>query len=190
MEKTAMSNTASKLVTNARLRQLLDCYGSESSSWPEDERQAALSLLKGSPELKQYRDDVRELDRLLTQLKSQENQTVDQKAVHSLQQRIIQELPAQASNPGNESVQDTNRSSFWMGSIAASLFIVGLSAGVIHQLTNSGQNNANSQTGNYQTSNEFDQWAWEDVTGETLVIDTDNDPTTLLALVELELPVE
>ena len=77
-----------------------------------------------------------------------------------------------------------------MGSIAASLFIIGLSAGVIHQLTNQEQNLENTQNNSAQNGSEFDQWAWEDVTGESLTIDTDNDPTTLLALVELELPVE
>lgn len=185
-----MNSITTKLVTSTRLRQLIDCYGSESSSWPEDERQAALSLLKGSPELNQYRNDTRKLDKLLAQLQSTEIQTIDQTAMQSLQQHIMQKLPEQESNASNTSVRNKNRSRFWMGSIAASLFIVGLSAGVIHQLINPGQNIIGSQASISQANNEFEQWAWEDVTGESLTIDTDNDPTTLLALVELELPVE
>ena len=88
-----------------------------------------------------------------------------------------------------------------MGSIAASLFIVSLSAGVIHQLFNPALDSANQQTSNMtrvdngdylnnDLNNEFAQWAWEDITGESLTLDTDNDPTTLLALVELELAAE
>ena len=87
----------------------------------------------------------------------------------------------------------SNRSKVWMGSLAASLFVVSLSAGVIQQLFNSDHDAAIQQTSNMASNeyiNEFAQWAWEDITSETLTMDTDNEPTTLLALVELELPVE
>jgi hypothetical protein len=212
MEKLIMSNVTTKLVTPTRLRQLLDCYGSSSSSWPEDERQAALSMLKGSPELNTYRDQNQSLDKLLEKIQAQESNTIDQHAVQTLQQRIMSQLPDQespASNdstPYNESANESNvshfsharrshRSKVWMGSIAASVFIVTLSAGVIHQLFSPGHEpaNANQQASSLASNdinNDFAQWAWEDITGESLAMDTDNEPTTLLALVELELLAE
>lgn len=197
-----MSKITTKLVTNNRLRQLIDCYGSESTCWPENERQAALSLLKGSPELRHYRDDARRLDTILEQLKVQENNTINTDATQSLQQRIMHGLPEQQSTsskdyvdeqPATENtvtVQHTGSSRFWIGSIAASLFIISLSAGIIHQLMSPGQKIVNPPNNTLQVDNEFAQWAWEDITGESLVEETDNDPGTLLAMVELELPVE
>ena len=196
-----MSNITTKLVTDTRLKQLLDCYGSESSSWPEDERQAAISLLKGSPELKHYREELRELDKHLSQFQVEENLAVDQPAIQSLEKRILSQLPEQTStrdssdiiqNSSNNvaPVKHIHRSRFWIGSIAASLFIVGLSAGVIHQLLSPGQNSINPQISKAQNDTEFARWAWEEVTGEPLMIDSESDPATLLALVELELPLE
>jgi hypothetical protein len=233
MENLIMSNLTTKLVTPTRLRQLVDCYGSSSFSWPEDERQSALSLLKGSPELNTYRDQTRSLDKLLEKIQAQENHTMDQHAVQSLQQRIMSQLPEQESPASNDNTLynlstnniSTNNistntsdpshsghahrshgSSVWIGSIAASLFIISLSAGVIHQLFSPGQEPASQHFANQQASNlasndigngltddlnnDFTQWAWEDITGESLVADTDSEPTTLLAMVELELPAE
>lgn len=201
-----MSKVTTKLITATRLRQLLDCYGADSTSWPEDERQAALSLLRGYPELTNYREQIHALDRLLKQLKAQEDNVLDQQAVQTLQQRIMHNLPEQTlpasnnhthdhttDNQVNSSRQSSHRSRMWMGSIAASLFIVSLSVGVIYQHVAPEQETGNMQT-NHIAGNDlgdvFTQWAWEDITGETLATATDSEPATLLALVELELPVE
>lgn len=198
-----MSNVTTKLVTDIRLKQLLDCYGSEPSSWPEGERQAALSLLKGSSEHGHYREEIRELDKLLSRLQAREDIELNQTAIQSLEQRILGELPEQEvsasinsriTKPGaNDSIapaQNRYRSRFWMGSIAASLFVVALSTGVVHLLFSPTQNAVNLQNSNLQPGNEFTQWAWEEVTGESPVIDSESDPATLLALVDMELPVE
>jgi len=194
-----MSKNTTRLVTDNRLLQLLDCYGSESESWPENERQAALSLLNGSQELRHYQAEVRELDTLLNQLKAQDNQSINQLDTQQLQQRIMQHLhefePVSGSNI--EELQITkhhsaiwrhkHRSRFWIGSIAASLFVVSLSVGVISQLINSTEH---QQVNQLQSSNEFIQWAWEDVTGESLAEETENEPAILMALVDLDIPAE
>ena len=197
-----MSNVTTKLVTPTRLQQLLDCYGSSPSSWPEDERQAALSLLKGSPELITVRDQTQSLDNQLAQIHELEHNTVDQTAVQSLQQRIMNQLPEQelpgrnnsAScnkniTKGEGSTHHPQRSKVWIGSIAASLFIVSLSAGVIHQLFSPAHDPVSQQSSNI-ANNDFAQWAWEDITGESLAVETDNEPTTLLALVDMEFLAE
>jgi hypothetical protein len=201
MEKVSMTNVTSKLVTPARLRQLLDCYGSSSASWPEDERQAALSLLKGSPELRVYREQNQPLDKLLKEIQVQETNTSDQAVLQSLQQRIISQLPEQkldiessvntkeSRDPQCARTQQTHRSRIWMGGIAAGLFIVSLSVGIIQKTFNPEHNPVPQQTAD-MSGNDFVQWAWEDITDESLTLDADNEPTTLLALVELELPTE
>ncbi|WP_455198311.1 hypothetical protein [Kaarinaea lacus] len=205
-----MNNTTTKLVTETRLRKLLDCYGSDPSGWPEDERQAALSLLKGMPELKDYRDEIRTLDKLLEKQQTRDSIAITSEDIQSLQDRIMDRLPeqqsSQQSNEQHESddrvihisqadpVKESHASRNWLGSIAAGLFIVSLSVGVLYQLFGTDVHTTDGRvavtdSGNTM-SNEFIQWAWEDVTGESLVADNDSDPATLLALVELEFPVE
>jgi hypothetical protein len=243
MEKTFMSNVrknmTTKLVTPTRFRQILDCYGSSPSSWPEDERQAALNLLKNSAELRALQDEAllldKPLDKLLEETQSLEKDAIDKDAIQGLQQQIMNQLfeqeppasprpanPRPANlrpnniRPANQSKTEANeardgsthslhRNRFWWGSIAASVFIIGLSLGVIHRLNSPDHAPIADQIPVAQKSedmgsddigsdnmgkNEFTQWAWEDITGESLTGDSDNDPTTLLALVELELPAE
>ena len=128
-----MSNPTTKLVTQTRIRQLIECYGSSSASWPEEERQAALNLLQGLPELKSLRDQTRSLDNLLANYQALENHAIDERAMQSLQQRIMDQLPGQdlpvsnnASNnsrtnssnykPNDNSTHRPHRFSFWTGS--------------------------------------------------------------------------
>ncbi|SME91818.1 hypothetical protein SAMN06265365_101445 [Tistlia consotensis] len=54
-------------MTEARLRELLDCYGAEERRWPEAERAAARSLLTQHPDLDAERSRAAALDRLLAQ---------------------------------------------------------------------------------------------------------------------------
>lgn len=203
-----------KLVTPTRLRQILECYGGSPTSWPAAERQAALNLLQGSAELRALQDEALFLDKslntLLEETQELEHGTLDQHAVQRLQQRIMSQLPKQESPASdssiyissihnsslhNSSTHSGHQHNFWWGSIAASVFVVSLSLGVIYELNGPGHAPITGQTNIAQTSesmdnDEFTQWAWEDITGESPADDSNNDPTTLLALVELELPVE
>jgi hypothetical protein len=208
-----MNNTTSKLVTPTRFRQILDCYGSTPSAWPQDERQAALSLLKASPELQTLHDQAQTLDKLLIQQQKQESYTIDDSAMQALQQRIMRELPEQEVTDNRidinrqsgrrdhskpSSTHRSHRSHLWMGSLAASLFIVSLSVGVIHQLLGPGhtivpptdRQHVTNQQNNVTAYSDFDKWAWEDITGESLPNNTDNGPANMLALVDMELPPE
>jgi hypothetical protein len=201
-----MTNPTTKLVTQTRLRNLLECYGSSPSSWPEEERQAALNLLKGLPELKTLRDQIRSLDDILAQYHEQGINAIDPLTTQSLQQRIMSQLPEQElpdsgdndhTNKSEGSTRHPYRSRIWVGSIAASLFIVSLSVGVIDQLVSKGGSPTNQQSSNVVSNglnnglnNEFAQWAWEDITGESLTLEVEREPTTLLALVEMEFPAE
>ena len=208
-----MNNTTCKLVTPTRFRQLLDCYGSTPSAWPQDERQAALSLLKASPELQILRDQAQTLDKLLIQHQAQEAKAMDVQAVQVLQQRIMRELPVQeiAENRDDINKQSgsrehsnpslarrSHRSRIWMGSLAASLFIVSLSFGVIHQLFGPGhtpvppvdRQHVVNQQNNVTASSDFDEWAWEDVTGESLSNNSANVAANMLALVDMEISSE
>lgn len=189
-----MSNPTIKRVTPARLKELLECYGSSASSWPTEERQAAMNLLKGSPELTALRDQIQPLDNALMEYHDAENNLTDSQAVQSLQQRIMSQLPDQEWPESNTVHTDRptsqpHRFRFWTGSIAASIFIASLSFGIIHQLVNS-ENKSLTPPATELSDTEFAQWAWEDITGESLEAESENDPTTLYALVALELPAE
>lgn len=208
-----MSNTTSKLVTPARLQQLLDCYGSSPTSWPEEERQDALTLLKNTPELHTLHGQTQQLDNFFTQHKEYEASMVDKNAMQLLQQRIMRDLPEQILDDKQDGIHKhdgrqghsnrnkeyrSHRNRLWMSSLAASLFIVSLSLGVIHQIYGPGhtqlppvasQHPANQQD-NIMVSNDFDAWAWEDITGESVSDNNDNGAATMLALVDMELAAE
>ncbi|MEX0759351.1 MAG: hypothetical protein WD100_07215 [Tistlia sp.] len=52
-------------MTEARLREILDCYGAAAERWPEGERAAALALLAERPDLEAERAAAGALDALL-----------------------------------------------------------------------------------------------------------------------------
>ena len=189
-----MSKPTTRLVTQNRLKELLECYGSSSSFWPAEERQAALNLLNGSPELITQQSQIQSLDKLLMEYRNLESNSIDQRAVQSLQQRIMSQLPEQELPESNTDDIDRPtlypyRFRFLAGSIAASILVASLSLGVIHQLYPP-ENNPTIQPSAEIASNAFSQWAWEDITGESIEPESENDPTTLYALVALEFPAE
>jgi hypothetical protein len=189
-----MSKPINKLVTQTRIKELLECYGSSASAWPAEERQAAMNLLKGSPELNVLRDQIQPLDSALMEYHDAEKNHTDSQAVQSLQQRIMSQLPDQELPESNTAHNDRSASHphrfrFWTGSIAASIFIASLSFGIVHQLYQP-ENNSPTPPSTDIASNAFAQWAWEDITDEAFETEPENDPTTLFALVALELPAE
>ena len=186
-----MSNPTTKPVTQTRIKELLECYGSSASSWPAEERQAALNLLKGSPELTRLREQTQSLDQAFMEHRVREISHTDQQAVQSLQQRILHQLPDQELPESHEDrpAPHPHRFGLWTRSIAASIFIASLTFGVINQLYNP-ENSSRAQPATDMASNEFDQWAWEDITGESTESESEADPTNLYALVALELPAE
>jgi hypothetical protein len=196
MEKTIMSNSTNKPVTQTRIKELLECYGSASAAWPEAERRAALNLLAGYPELRTLRDKIQTLDDVLAEYRALEDNTADEHSVQALQQRIMAQLPDQEAPDDHFShatrpVVHSHRLGLWTGSIAASALIAILSLNVIQQ-THSPTPASDVPQAAEIASNEFSQWAWEDITGESLVPDaeTENDPRTLVALLALEFPAE
>lgn len=201
-----MSRPVTTLVTQTRIKQLLECYGSSVSSWPEEERPAAMNLLGGSPELKILREQIQPLDNMLMQYRDVQSNSIDQHAAQSLQQRIMDQLPDQElaeidHNNNDNSAHHPHRLRFWAGSIAASVLVASLSLAVIKQLyipgstsQNNSQNNSESnslaQLSSDIADNDFARWAWEDITGELLEAESENSSATLYALLELELPAE
>ena len=51
---------------NDRVKQLINTYGANPDSWPADEREAAVALLKNASELQSLLGPAKELDNLLT----------------------------------------------------------------------------------------------------------------------------
>lgn len=185
-----MNNPRNKPVTQDRIKQLLECYGSAPAAWPEDERRAALNLLQGSPELKTLREQVRALDDLLTEYRESDNSALDSQRVQSLQQRMMDHLPDQVPAADNHGHGDStssrpHRLRFWMGGIAASALIASLALNVIDQ-THSPDTRQTADI----AGDEFTQWAWEEITGESLEAESENDPSTMVALLAMEFPTE
>ena len=189
-----MNKSATKLVTQTRIKELLECYGSSSSAWPENERRAAENMLEGSPDLNALRDDIQPLDNALMEYADWENNHIDQNSMQSLQHRIMSQLPDQQFSESNADLNDKptarpHHFRLWTGSIAASIFIASLSFGFITQIYSPEHNSLNPASAD-TAEDTFAQWAWEDITGESVETESENDPTTLYALVELELPIE
>ena len=189
-----MSKPTTKLVTQTRIQELLECYGSSASAWPAEERQAAVNLLEGSPELNALHDQIQLLDRALMEYHNAEINHTDSQSVQSLQQRIMSQLPDREGLELNADHNDKpashpHRFRFWTGSIAASIFIASLSFGIVNQLYQP-ENDSPTSSSTDIASNAFAQWAWEDITDESVETESENDPTTLFALVALELPAE
>lgn len=182
-----MSNTTSKPVSQSRLKQILECYGSSPSSWPEDERQAALNMLAASTELKSLHDQATALDRQLARLRTMDSARIDNSARQSLQQKIMKQLTIQdegsAAYTTGQRQSIYHRLGLWGGSIAAGLLIAVLSFNALQQSIP-----LNHTVAEIGGDDVFAQWAWEDITEESLNNDPENDPGTLMALVELEFP--
>lgn len=180
-----MNTIKHKPVSQNRLQQLLESYGSEPSCWPEEEREAAINLLAGSPELKNLQAEASVLDGVLARLDARDSARINSSTVQNLQQQILDRLPEKNNGETtNTTHHKAQRARLW-ASIAASIVIAAVSFSLLQPVAV--EHPATGEQSSDNSADAFAQWAWEDITEEPLSIDTDNDPSTLMALVELEL---
>ena len=187
-----MSHNPTQPITHARLTALINSYGCSPTLWPEDERSEALALLKASPDLQTLCDQEKPLDDVLTQYRQREDSTLNQDAVDFLERRIMRQLPEQDSPANNVTMLNQpkhkpQRFTIWAGSIAASVLVAVVSFGIFNQQfsTNVDKSTHTSTSSPVQlVSDEFAQWAWEDITDELLDDESDNMPATIYALLE------
>jgi hypothetical protein len=177
-----MNKEPLKLIQAERVKTLLACYGAEVQAWPADERSAALTLIHHSPELQALWQEAQELDRLL---QSNQGEPVANPAqVSRLTARIVEQLPAQDSpRPTVTEIHQPQRRKRWPLTAAAAALL--LAIGVSLQLQSPLPPSQNQPL----AAAEYDQWLWQDITGEDINSDdntTENGELTFLALVELE----
>ena len=95
-----MNGKTAKLISPERVEQLLECYGADPNSWPDDERATASALILHSDRLKQLQKEAEQLDKLLLQADTAVITNVSGKSNNAavntaLVERIVKNLPAQ-----------------------------------------------------------------------------------------------
>lgn len=180
-----MKNSTPKLISNNRVIQLLASYGARSTSWPAEERLAALALIEKSPELKKLLHDAQALDEAMAVTEYDEPPLP--KANSQLVSRIVNQLPEQEPIRSKVNIfqpkpwfNSERFGKLWQHSgllatgMAMTLLIIVLL-----------QPQPATQYDTYTlTQVELDQWLWEDVTGETQ--DFDEDVLDFMTLAEVE----
>jgi len=182
-----MNKEPLKLIQAERVKTLLACYGAEVQAWPADERSAALTLIHHSPELQALWQEARELDSLLQS--NQGEQVMNPAQVSRLASRIVEQLPAQDSpRPTVAEMHQPQRRKRWpLTAVAAALLLAVTVAVQLKSPLPPSQNQPLAAA-------EYDQWLWQDITGEDISGEnfngdnsaTENKELTFLALVELE----
>lgn len=177
-----MNKEPLKLIQAERVKTLLASYGAEVQAWPADERSAALTLIHHSPELQALWQEARELDSLL---QSNQGEPVANPAqVSRLAAHIVEQLPAQeCPRPTVTETHKPQRRKRWP--LAAAAAVMFMAVGVVVQLKSPLPPSQNQPL----AAAEYEQWLWQDITGEDINSDdntTENGELTFLALVELE----
>jgi hypothetical protein len=191
-----MASKTAKLISAERVAQLLECYGANEINWPEDERAAAINLIKYSPELQQRRHEAQQLDAAMNALTTNEAlyQRADAKTVDALMDKLP---PQQPSNIKPMSAETTAKKRSFINTwltygMAAAAAVVVVTTVILKQQFSPTQ----STDATTIAQRELDSWMWDQVTGADVqgvdVQEENNgEPLTLMALVDLEMmPVE
>jgi hypothetical protein len=178
-----MENVTLKMISPERVKTLLASYGAEPRAWPADERSAALTLLNHSEELQTLWREARQLDEhLLSEREQQEIDADNSDAMSALAYRIVAQLPQQDSAAIAARAQGHGRK-HWPLAAAAAVLLLAATFALQQQLP---------QTSSQQpevAATEYEQWLWQDITGEAVTSEdnaTETGELTFLALVELE----
>lgn len=165
-----------------RARTILDAYGSRPEQWPHAERQATLACITRSSALQHYQAQLAQLDRLI---ESEQHLSLAQTTNQaSLQQRILDQLPCQASiSPAVFPVATSWRRIIdWFVSPRFALAATSIAVLAIFLLIPLSPPRQTMHT----VSTEFESWAWYDVTGQELPAASTTSMLTMMDLIELE----
>jgi len=175
-----MNVKTAKLINQERVERLLECYGANPKSWPDDERATALALIQHSDHLKQLQSKAAQLDQLLV-----EDPITTDVADSALLDRIVSVLPAQDqvkrrnwwskhSNLGKSSVANSG----WIGMIAASVAVFAITFSIVEL-----HSSRTPRQQNVLTQQQLDNWMWSQIGGDT---DSDDDePLTMMSFFEM-----
>jgi hypothetical protein len=176
-----MNGKTKKLISPERAKEIIDCYGANSDFWPIDEKDAALSLIQHSEELRNHHQGADKLDQLL----ASSNLKIDASNV-DLQKRIVESLPEQdkASNPLYSNHSTPNKApafvaNKWVGMVAASIVVVVMSMSIVELRPVSIERDSSSII-----KIELESWMWEQVAEETE--NDDEEPLSMMAFLEMD----
>lgn len=166
-------------VTETRVRELLDAYGSDPANWPTVEREAALVVLSRSAALQAHRAHVSTLDNIIAQDRAVQIQDIGTPL--ALAQRILAGLPVRSQRPAHAHGFGQNliasllspRLAFALATIMAVAVMVYLQPPPDAQLASH--------------NNEFEQWAWYDITGQSLGNQSEVAALSMMDLIEFEI---
>lgn len=162
-----MVNTTVSEMSIERVTTLIEAYGSDTQSWPEQERVEAVACLESSSLLQQLLNDAHELDALL-QMGSVEEQVDEALLAH-----IVDELPEQPKVKQNIAKYDWLPR--WPAAMAAALTAVVVVLVVMNSPVQTVQNEQIALQ-------EMDYLLWQDVTGQGSDEVNDEEPTDFTSM--------
>lgn len=165
-----------------RARAILDAYGSNPNQWPQAEVQPTLDCIANSPALQQYQAQVAQLD---MRIESEQQATLQEFGDQSpLHQRILATLPAQlpAHHASFATSSAWRRIIDWLVTPRFAIAIASTAVLAIALL----MPQAPQQQSTELASNEFDAWAWYDITGQELPEPTTAATLTMMDLIDFE----
>jgi len=184
-----MNGKTAKLISPERVEQLLECYGADPKSWPDDERATASALILHSDHLKQLQKEAEHLDKLLVQadvaVLTDSSANLSDAANVALVERIIKNLPAQGK-AARQSLRDSSNStrksvcstSNWLSMAAASIAVIVVTFSIVEL---SSLHSHKPQ--NVHTQQELDNWMWTQIGND---VDNDEDePLTVMSFLEM-----
>lgn len=156
-------------INTARVLTLLEAYGGSPDAWPSEERSAALQLISQSAELRQAQHEALQLDRVLGETSTAKAH--DEIATAALANRIMAQLPDQDRSGRVKVAHAAEKTSLlehlqqWLRPPAiATAAMAGLVMFVALQFYLPPQ----SATPDIAAISAFEDWAWEETTGQTL----------------------
>lgn len=173
-----MSKTSKPIkqsVTDERARQILSAYGGVPASWPVAERDEMLRAIRGSESLRATQRAQLGLDRILTDQRDREFAQLSMQKVESLRDGILAGFLARQSANGLDPRNNPERQTGfkwpelryrrpWVPALAAGLMVL-----VIGLLIMGNDREATV------AELAFERWAWEDVTAQALLPESNAD---------------
>lgn len=205
-----MQSKTAKLVNEQRVNTILECYGADADSWPEEERAATIALINSSPELQQRQRESQQLDELLGVHQARES--LEARADAATVASIINALPEQAAEntinlrdhvASSKAKKVAKHINLWWtyGGIAAAAVVMLAISVIIQQPSQPLRTASPVRTAALSgdvSQQEMDQWLWQEATGlneelsaELAQEEADLPPITFMAMVELDmLPID
>jgi hypothetical protein len=171
-----------QIISEERARALLEAYGGNPDAWPAEQRQAMSARIAASAELQRARAGHRQLDGLLENDRAAA--AIDHAGSSDLAARILAQLPDQPWSSSASGRGWLNRlrwpltQPLWAAATAVAVIV-----GLVMLQTAPGPSSERSP------SMAFEEWAWQDITGQSL--DHKTDPQLdVLDLIELESAID